>query len=61
MYSDDIQLEDVKECFWYEFHVMKSNGYISIGCQTRIPIGAYSLLPNLGLSVVYVLLLYSNL
>ena len=42
-------LYDVKECFWYELHALTYNGWYSIGCQTRIPIGAY--LPNPGLSV----------
>ena len=31
---------------WYELHALTSNGLLSIGCQTRIPIGAYSLLPK---------------
>ena len=50
MYRDDFQLEDVKECFWHVLEALTSNEF-SIGCQTRIPIGAYSLLPNPGLSV----------
>ncbi len=40
----------------YELHVLTSNWWFSIGCQTRIPIGSYSLLPNPELSVAGVLL-----
>ncbi len=36
---------------WYDLHGLTCNGQFSIGCQTRIPIGAYSLIPNPGLSV----------
>ncbi len=56
MYRDDIQVYDVKECFWYELHALTSNVYFSIVCQTRITIGAYSVLPNPGLSMAGVIL-----
>ena len=46
----------MKECFWYELHALTSNLCFSIGCQTRIPMRAYSLLPNPGLSMAGVLL-----
>ena len=51
MQRNDIQLEDVKD-----FLVLSFNGKFSIGYQTHIPIGAYSLLPNPGLNGAGVLL-----
>ena len=53
----------MKECFWYSLHTLTSNRLICIGCQTCIPIGAYSLLPNPGLimQVCYVLIYFNNL
>ncbi len=41
VYRSDIQLQDVKEYFWYELHTLTSIRWFSIGCQTCIPIGAY--------------------
>ncbi len=37
MYRDDIQLYDVKECFWYELHALTSKRYSALDVETAFP------------------------
>ncbi len=37
MYRDDIQLEDVMECFQYELHALSSNRYLALDARPAFP------------------------